>query len=86
MGGEEVRKVRLAGADDPLLPLGRIIKNDDGSYTIPDVELTEGVYVTLNLSGTQALGTGVYVYQSEKIGNLTSQTLVGLATGDRKVS
>ena len=86
VGGEEVRKVRLAGADDPLLPLGRIIKNDDGSYTIPDVELTEGVYVTLNLSGTQALGTGVYVYQSEKIGNLTSQTLVGLATGDRKVN
>lgn len=86
VGGQEVKKVRLAGADDPLLPLGRIVKNDDGSYTIPDVEIAEGVTVNLNLSGTQDLGTGVYIYTSLEGNFNDSQTLVTLATGERKVN
>ncbi len=86
VGGEEVKKVRLAGADDPLLPLGRIIKNDDGSYTIPDVELAEGVSVNLNLSGTQDLGTGVFIYTSLEGEISDSQTLITLAGGERKVN
>ena len=85
VGGNEVKKVRLAGADDPLLPLGRIVKNDDGSYTIPDVEIAEGITVTLNLSGTQDLGTGVYIYTSLEGNFNSSQTLVTLASGERKV-
>lgn len=86
VGGQEVKKVRLAGADEPLLPLGRIIKNEDGSYTIPDVEIAEGVTVNLNLSGTQDLGTGVYIYTSLEGNFNSSQTLVTLATGQRKVN
>lgn len=86
VGDDEVKKVRLAGADDPLLPLGRIVKNEDGSYTIPDVELTEGVSVNLNLSGTQDLGTGVYIYTSLDGSFNDSQTLITLATGERKVN
>lgn len=86
VGGEEIKKVRLAGADDPLLPLGRILKNEDGSYTIPDVELTEGISVNLNLSGTQDLGSGVYIYTSLDGSFNDSQTLITLATGERKVN
>lgn len=86
VGGEEVKKVRLAGADNPLLPMGRIVKNEDGSYTIPDVEIAEGVSINLNLSGTQDLGTGVYIYTSLEGDFNDSQTLVTLATGSRKVN
>lgn len=86
VGDEEVKKVRLAGADDPLLPLGRIVKNEDGSYTIPDVEVAEGVSINLNLSGTQDLGTGVYIYTSLDGSFNDSQTLITLATGERKVN
>lgn len=86
VGDQEVKKVRLAGADDPLLPLGRIVKNEDGSYTIPNVELAEGVSVNLNLSGTQDLGKGVYIYTSLKDSRTDSQTLITLATGSRKVN
>lgn len=86
VGGEVVKKVRLAGADDPLLPLGRIVKGEDGSYTIPDVQIAEGVNVNLNLSGTQELGTGVYIYTSLEGTFNDSQTLVTLASGERSVN
>ena len=86
VGGEEVKKVRLAGADDPLLPMGRIVKNADGSYTIPGIQITEGVSVNLNLSGTQDLGTGVYIFTSMTGDYEKSQTLVTLASGERQVN
>lgn len=86
VGDEEIKRVRLAGADDPLLPMGRIVKNEDGSYTIPDVQIAEGVSVNLNLSGTQNLGTGVYIFTSMTGDYEASQTLVTLASGERKVN
>ena len=86
--GREVESYRLTDSD-VLLPFGRIEPNADGSYTIENVELKEGVVVTLNLAGTQDLGSGVYIYTSEikyeKKQPISSQTLVGLATGERKV-
>ena len=86
VGGQEVKQVRLAGADDPLLPMGRIVKNEDGSYTIPDIQIAEGVSVNLNLSGTQDLGTGVYIFTSMTGDYEKSQTLVTLASGTRQVN
>ena len=83
--GREVKKVRLAG-ENALLPLGRITADENGVYTITDVELAEGVSVNLNLSGTQDLGTGVYIYTSLEGSFNDSQTLVTLATGERKVN
>ena len=83
--GQEVKKVRLAG-ENALLPLGRITADENGVYTITDVELAEGVSVNLNLSGTQDLGTGVYIFTSLDGNFNSSQTLVTLATGERKVN
>lgn len=60
----------------------------DGSarttYTIKDLELAEGVNITLNLSGTQTLDEGVYLYTAEVYS--TSQTFVGIGSGERDVN
>jgi len=85
VGDEQIGKYRLAGNDDPLLELGRVVQNSDGSYTIPGVQLAPGVNVNLNLSGTQGLGTGVYIYTSVSGQFGKSQTLVTLAGGSRSV-
>ena len=66
--------------------VGRVLA--DGSagstYTIPDLELAEGVKITLNLSGTQELAEGVYLYSAAVYS--TSQTFVGIAAGERDVN
>lgn len=82
--GQEVKRARL-DTQESFFSFG-IDPDGNGVYTIKDVELAEGVTVNLNLSGTQNLGTGVYVYNSEVINDVPSQTLVGLATGERKVN
>jgi len=55
-------------------------------YVINDLQLAEGVNITLNLRGTQNLGQGVYLYSSEIKGNVSSQTFVGIAQGTREVN
>lgn len=80
--GKEVKTVVLANKDTTLIGL----KPDaNGMYTIPDIEIAEGVTVNLKLHGTQDLGTGVYIYTSLEGSFNDSQTLVTLATGSRKV-
>ena len=80
--GNEVKTVVLANKDTTLIGL----KPDaNGMYTIPDIEIAEGVTVNLKLHGTQDLGTGVYIYTSLNGTFNDSQTLVTLATGSRKV-
>jgi len=71
--------------DDSNL-IGKVLA--DGSagstYTIKDLELAEGVKITLNLSGTQDLAEGVYLYSAAVYS--TSQTFVGIASGERDVN
>lgn len=66
--------------------VGRVLA--DGSagstYTIKNLELAEGVKITLNLSGTQDLAEGVYLYSAAVYS--TSQTFVGVASGERDVN
>jgi len=83
-GTQVVKSARLSGYKDNK-DLGNIIKNPDGSYTVKDVVLAEGVTLTLNISGLQESATGVKIYVSEIINNISSQTLIGLTTGNRNV-
>lgn len=82
---------RLAG-DDSLTNFGKIAQNkdedgnDNGTYTITGLQLAENLTITLNLSGTQHLDTGVYLYSSEVRGTTSSQTFVGIASGKRDVN
>ncbi len=78
--GKELAKRRLAGTDTNSV--NRVKANADGTYTIKNIQLAENVNITLNLSGTQALDTGVYLYSSENRAGTTSQTFVGIANGD----
>ena len=84
--GNPIRKVRLAGSsanDDSLF--GTYTKNNN-NYTISDLQIAEGVSITLNLAGMQYLDQGVYLYTSEVKDSKTSQTFVGLAEGEREVN
>ena len=83
--GEEVGYARLAGNETPslldsLINWGKIYPDENGTYTISDVELTEGVKVDLQLTGTQHLDDGVYIFESG-----TWQDFVGLSTLERNV-
>jgi ribosome biogenesis protein Nip4 len=52
-------------------------------YTLEDLEISEGVKITLNLSGTQNLNKGVYLYSAKVYTD--SQTFVGVSEGTREV-
>ncbi len=66
--------------------VGRILADGSASstYTIKNLELAEGVKITLNLSGTQELEEGVYLYSAAVYSD--SQTFVGVASGERDVN
>ncbi len=83
--GNTLRTVRIAGenqSDD----IYETIAGNNGEYMIRDLPLTEGTNITLNLSGTQNLPTGVYLFSAETREGLGSQTFVGVAAGKRKVN
>ena len=84
--------VRVIDAADPtrVLATGRIAGQAqagevdftacNGDYTFRDLEMANGMKITLNLSGTQYLDEGVYLFSSELRGETSSQTFVGLST------
>ena len=80
--GNEIKTAILASNDTTIFGLR---PDENGMYTIPNIEIAEGVSVNLKLHGTQDLGTGVYIYTSLNDSRTDSQTLVTLATGSRKV-
>lgn len=91
---EVITKIRLAGDDseDDASIFSKLFKknDEDKTYTIENLQIAEGVNITLNLSGTQYLNQGVYLYTSEVRGSgnnaLSSQTFVGLGEGERDVN
>lgn len=85
VGGKIVETKRLAG-DDSKTRYGSITPDTDGNYTIENLKLASGVTLTLNLSGTQHIDEGVYIYTSEELKGVPSQTMVGLASGERTVN
>lgn len=80
--GKDIKTVILADSNKALIGLK---PDENGVYTISDIEVVEGVNVNLKLYGTQDLGTGVYIYTSLEGTFKDSQTLVTLATGSRTV-
>jgi len=68
----------LFGASDAIEDNGKT------TYTIRDIQLTENVTITLQLSGTQYLAQGVYLYSAPVYD--TSQTFVGVSSGNRNVN
>lgn len=54
------------------------------SYTIRNLEVAEGVKINLNLSGTQNIAQGAYLYSAEVYSD--SQTFVGLGYGSQEVN
>lgn len=86
--GNPIATKRLAG-DDSSTNYGTITpaKNEKGEnvYTITDLQIAAGVKITLNLSGTQKLDPGVYLYTATG-GYNSSQSFVGIAEGHRNVN
>ncbi len=65
------------------------VEGEDGvSYTLKNVVLTEGVSVSIDLTGVQQLGKGAYLFRSEIDGEAVSQPVIGVAdgTGTRDVN
>jgi LPXTG-motif cell wall-anchored protein len=76
-----VRRLSGAGAetkaDSQVTDTGMI-------YTLKNLEIAEGVTITLNLSGTQVLNQGVYLYTANVFSD--SQTFIGISAGKQQVS
>jgi hypothetical protein len=74
---------RLSGAGSETRAEGT--STDTGMvYTLRNLEIASGVTVTLNLSGTQTLDQGVYLYTADMYTD--SQTFVGVSSGERQVN
>ncbi len=63
---------------------GTWLDSENGVYTIDGIKLPNGATIDIVLTGTQDLGNGVYIFSSEKNGNTTSQTFIGLSGEHKK--
>ena len=82
--GNVMASGRIAGeGDEPELS-----KDENGNYYFDNVTMVEGDQsFQLKLSGVQYLEEGVYLYSSEiSEDDVSSQTMVGLASGERGVN
>jgi len=83
--GKVLGEAQLATEDSSLL--GTLLAEDSvgsGTYTLKDIKIAEGVTIQLNLSGTQNLSQGVYLYTAAVYSD--SQTFVGVGSGERDVN
>ncbi len=63
-----------------------LVPDDNGNYTFSGITLIEGEHnINISLSGVQHLKEGVYIYTSEVVDDVTSQTLVALASGAHNI-
>lgn len=79
--GNEIASKRIAGANKEEAGTD---SQGNAVYTFENLELAEGVELTLNLHGTQTLDQGVYLYTAQVYSN--SQTFIGVAEGTRNVN
>ena len=85
------------GDQEEVLATGRIVgepkegeillvPDENGNYTFSGITLVEGAHnVNISLSGVQNLREGVYIYTSEVVDDVSSQTLVALASGAHNI-
>jgi len=90
--------VKVIGADGSVIASGRVAgeaqegelvltADAEGNYTFTNIVLTEGNQsFNLTLEGIQNLEEGVYLYSSEVRNGNSSQTMVGMAKGEREVN
>ena len=79
--GNEIATKIIAGANKEN---AKTDNQGNAVYTFENLELAEGVELTLNLHGTQTLDQGVYLYTAQVYSN--SQTFIGVAEGTRNVN
>ena len=86
VGDEVVGGGRLAGNENsglfPDFLFDKIYPDENGVYTIKNVELAEGVKVDLKLEGTQHLDDGVYIFENEEA---DYQDFIGLSKLEKDV-
>lgn len=83
--GNVVAKGRIAGELREGEKL--VLNNGNGIFTITDITMQEGNFVlTATLSGTQYLARDAYLFSSEVVDGVSSQTLVGVAEGPYSVN
>ena len=81
--GKALRKIRVAGDDAQDKEDGLFTRNftkNGTDYVLHDLQLAENVTITLNLTGTQNLEQGVYVFTATG-GHKESQTFITNAVG-----
>ncbi len=82
--GNTVAKGRIAGQVQDGETM--LIADKNGNYTFSNITLVEGQQnFNISLTGIQNLDEGVYLYTSEVKDNESSQTFVGLASGQHAV-
>jgi hypothetical protein len=88
--GNVIGTKRLAGDNETSIfgeaayADSEIDENGNTVYTLRGLEIAEGVAITLNLTGTQHLNKGVYLYSAAVYDK--TQTYVGVAEGTRNVN
>ena len=84
--GSILAEGRVAGTNKEGEDYETLKADENGNYKFEGITLTEGdINFKLTLEGIQNLEQGVYLYSSEVKNNEPSQTMVGLAEGERKV-
>lgn len=82
--GNHVASGRIAG--EPKEGEQMLLADENGNYTLSDIVLVEGEQqFNITLQGVQNLDTGVYLYTSEIRDDISSQAMVGVASGERSV-
>ena len=83
--GKEVAVGRVAGElkDGEV----QLTPDNEGNYAFTNITMVEGMHnFNLTLEGVQNLEHGVYLYSSQVNSGLSSQTMVGMAEGEREVN
>jgi len=73
----------VMNGDKPVVLSSVAVETGKTDYKVEGLELPNGSSITLNLSGVNELDKGVYLYSA--VSFLTSQTMVGYASGDQAV-
>ena len=85
--GKVLAEGRVAGTNDEGENYQNLVADENGNYSFTNIVMTEGEQnFNLTLEGIQNLDKGVYLYSSEIVDETSSQTLVGVASGERAVN
>ena len=88
--GNVIASGRVAGEmteEDKANGMVQLDRDDKNNYTFSGITMIEGEQnFNLTLEGIQNLKEGVYLYSSQVVDGTSSQTLVGVSSGERAVN